>query len=102
MSATDFDGVRWKQFAAIQDGGFGVGFPFSAARDPHNRAANCYVGRLNNDAAYKHDAFNNLSENIRNAHHLLKNEPNAFRSLHNNDKIAKSSNLKIKDQTYHI
>ena len=75
MSATDFDGVRWKQFAAIQDGGFGVGFPFSAAQDPHNRAANCYVGRLNKAAAYKHDAFNNLSENIRNTHHLL-NEQN--------------------------
>ena len=54
MSAADFDGVRWKQFAAIQDGGFGVGFPFSAAQDPHNRAANCYVGRLNKAAAYKH------------------------------------------------
>ena len=75
MSATDFDGVRWKQFAAIQDGGFGVGFPFSAAQDPHNRAANCYVGRLNNDAAYKHDALNNFAENIRNTNQNLQYLP---------------------------
>ena len=65
MSATDFDGVRWKQFAAIQDGGFGVGFPFSAARDPHNRAANCYVGRLNKAAAYKHDALDYISQTFK-------------------------------------